>query len=163
MASTRDEVSKCCCFCFPWEFVSRWGLAHGTIASSRVHLQKMGVMRPPAEVARYTMIFHKRDHGNEENEERWVRNRVPPSILLVCGQASGAKSFVLGQMGIFMSDCPYWGQEKHDFMLPAVQNSSSSASKFTSSGKRAQNTSPVHVSEDFSPLSSQDEASKSGI
>ncbi|KAM9565623.1 beta-1,4-galactosyltransferase 4 isoform 1-T2 [Guaruba guarouba] len=36
----------------------------------RVHLQKMGVMRPPAEVARYTMIFHKRDHGNEENQER---------------------------------------------------------------------------------------------
>ncbi|KAK2540951.1 hypothetical protein Q9233_001004 [Columba guinea] len=37
---------------------------------SRVEIQKMRVVRPSADVARYTMIFHKRDHGNEENGER---------------------------------------------------------------------------------------------
>ncbi|NXS70385.1 B4GT4 galactosyltransferase, partial [Pandion haliaetus] len=36
----------------------------------RVEMQKMRVVRPSADVARYTMIFHKRDHGNEENGER---------------------------------------------------------------------------------------------
>ncbi|XP_064322159.1 beta-1,4-galactosyltransferase 4 isoform X2 [Phalacrocorax carbo] len=36
----------------------------------RVEMQKMRVVRPPADVGRYTMIFHKRDHGNEENGER---------------------------------------------------------------------------------------------
>ncbi|XP_023796934.1 beta-1,4-galactosyltransferase 4 isoform X2 [Cyanistes caeruleus] len=36
----------------------------------RVEMQKMKVVRPPADVARYTMIFHNRDHGNEENRER---------------------------------------------------------------------------------------------
>ncbi|KAM9389840.1 beta-1,4-galactosyltransferase 4 [Phaethornis superciliosus] len=36
----------------------------------RVEMQKMKVVRPSAEVARYTMIFHKRDQGNEENAER---------------------------------------------------------------------------------------------
>jgi len=38
--------------------------------SSRVEMQKMRVVRPSADVARYTMIFHKRDNGNEENRER---------------------------------------------------------------------------------------------
>ncbi|XP_053187831.1 beta-1,4-galactosyltransferase 4 [Scomber japonicus] len=36
----------------------------------RVELQKMKIMRPPAEVARYTMVFHKRDSGNEINKDR---------------------------------------------------------------------------------------------
>lgn len=36
----------------------------------RVELQKMKILRPPAEVARYTMVFHKRDSGNEINKDR---------------------------------------------------------------------------------------------
>ncbi|NXU52443.1 B4GT4 galactosyltransferase, partial [Turnix velox] len=36
----------------------------------RVEMQKMKVVRPPANVGRYTMIFHKRDHGNEVNQQR---------------------------------------------------------------------------------------------
>ncbi|XP_025910512.1 beta-1,4-galactosyltransferase 4 isoform X2 [Apteryx rowi] len=36
----------------------------------RVEMQKMRVMRPSPDVARYTMIFHTRDQGNEENGER---------------------------------------------------------------------------------------------
>lgn len=36
----------------------------------RVTLQKMEILRPPANVARYTMVFHKRDSGNEINKDR---------------------------------------------------------------------------------------------
>ncbi|XP_061608107.1 beta-1,4-galactosyltransferase 4 [Phyllopteryx taeniolatus] len=36
----------------------------------RVELQKMKIVRPPADIARYTMVFHKRDHGNEVNKDR---------------------------------------------------------------------------------------------
>ncbi|XP_029029488.1 beta-1,4-galactosyltransferase 4 [Betta splendens] len=36
----------------------------------RVELQKMKIVRPPAHVARYTMVFHKRDSGNEINKDR---------------------------------------------------------------------------------------------
>lgn len=36
----------------------------------RVQLQKMEIVRPPAEVARYTMVFHKRDNGNKVNKNR---------------------------------------------------------------------------------------------
>ncbi|XP_041808721.1 beta-1,4-galactosyltransferase 4 [Chelmon rostratus] len=36
----------------------------------RVQLQKMMIVRPPADVARYTMVFHKRDSGNEANKDR---------------------------------------------------------------------------------------------
>ncbi|NXW61564.1 B4GT4 galactosyltransferase, partial [Eurystomus gularis] len=36
----------------------------------RVEMQKMTVVRPSADVGRYTMIFHTRDQGNEENGER---------------------------------------------------------------------------------------------
>ncbi|KAL2094437.1 hypothetical protein ACEWY4_009156 [Coilia grayii] len=36
----------------------------------RVELQKMKIVRPPADVARYTMVFHKRDSGNEINNNR---------------------------------------------------------------------------------------------
>lgn len=30
----------------------------------------MEIVRPPADVARYTMVFHKRDAGNEVNKDR---------------------------------------------------------------------------------------------
>lgn len=40
--------------------------------SCRVELQKMKIVRPPADVARYTMVFHKRDSGNEINKDRSV-------------------------------------------------------------------------------------------
>uniref|UniRef100_A0A7M4E7C7 Beta-1,4-galactosyltransferase n=1 Tax=Crocodylus porosus TaxID=8502 RepID=A0A7M4E7C7_CROPO len=36
----------------------------------RVEMQKMKVMRPSPDIAKYTMIFHTRDRGNEENGER---------------------------------------------------------------------------------------------
>ncbi|NXJ68204.1 B4GT4 galactosyltransferase, partial [Rostratula benghalensis] len=36
----------------------------------RVEMHKMKVVRPSAEVGRYTMIFHKRDRGNEVNQGR---------------------------------------------------------------------------------------------
>lgn len=36
----------------------------------RVQLQRMKIVRPPADVARYTMVFHKRDNGNEVNKDR---------------------------------------------------------------------------------------------
>lgn len=36
----------------------------------RVEMQKMKIVRPPAEVARYTMVFHNRDSGNEVNKDR---------------------------------------------------------------------------------------------
>nr|XP_057943936.1 beta-1,4-galactosyltransferase 4 [Doryrhamphus excisus]XP_057943937.1 beta-1,4-galactosyltransferase 4 [Doryrhamphus excisus] len=37
---------------------------------TRVELQKMKIVRPPADIARYTMVFHKRDSGNEVNKDR---------------------------------------------------------------------------------------------
>lgn len=40
----------------------------------RVELQKMKIVRPPADVARYTMVFHKRDSGNEINKDRYVKD-----------------------------------------------------------------------------------------
>lgn len=43
---------------------------HLSAASCRVQLQKMEIVRPPADVARYTMVFHKRDAGNEVNKDR---------------------------------------------------------------------------------------------
>uniref|UniRef100_A0A8D0GQK2 Beta-1,4-galactosyltransferase n=1 Tax=Sphenodon punctatus TaxID=8508 RepID=A0A8D0GQK2_SPHPU len=36
----------------------------------RVEMQKMRVIRPSPEIAKYTMIFHTRDRGNEANGER---------------------------------------------------------------------------------------------
>ncbi|XP_063058768.1 beta-1,4-galactosyltransferase 4 [Engraulis encrasicolus] len=43
----------------------------------RVEIQKMKIVRPPADVARYTMVFHKRDQGNEVNKDRMnLLNRV---------------------------------------------------------------------------------------
>ncbi|CAL8267514.1 unnamed protein product [Merluccius merluccius] len=36
----------------------------------RVELQGMKIVRPPPEVARYTMVFHKRDSGNKVNDDR---------------------------------------------------------------------------------------------
>lgn len=43
---------------------------HSLIHMCRVELQKMKIVRPLAEVARYTMVFHKRDSGNEINKDR---------------------------------------------------------------------------------------------
>ncbi|XP_075710787.1 beta-1,4-galactosyltransferase 4 [Rhinoderma darwinii] len=37
---------------------------------SRVEFEKMTVVRPSPEIARYTMIFHTRDTGNEVNDQR---------------------------------------------------------------------------------------------
>lgn len=42
------------------------------VVLSRVELQKMKIVRPPADVARYTMVFHKRDSGNAINKDRYV-------------------------------------------------------------------------------------------
>jgi len=36
----------------------------------RVELLKMSILRPSPEVARYTMVFHKRDSGNQVNKDR---------------------------------------------------------------------------------------------
>ncbi|XP_029956088.1 beta-1,4-galactosyltransferase 4-like isoform X2 [Salarias fasciatus] len=36
----------------------------------RVRQHKMTIVRPPEDVARYTMVFHKRDKGNEVNKDR---------------------------------------------------------------------------------------------
>ncbi|CAL8365105.1 unnamed protein product [Lota lota] len=36
----------------------------------RVELQGMKIVRPPSKVARYTMVFHKRDSGNKVNNDR---------------------------------------------------------------------------------------------
>uniref|UniRef100_A0A3P9KBH8 Beta-1,4-galactosyltransferase n=1 Tax=Oryzias latipes TaxID=8090 RepID=A0A3P9KBH8_ORYLA len=36
----------------------------------RVQLQRMEILRPPADVGRYTMVFHKRDSGNQINKDR---------------------------------------------------------------------------------------------
>lgn len=43
------------------------------VLSRRVQLQKMEIARPPADIARYTMVFHKRDVGNEVNKDRLVK------------------------------------------------------------------------------------------
>ncbi|NXW00662.1 B4GT4 galactosyltransferase, partial [Fregetta grallaria] len=65
-ALTRDQFSKVNGFSN-----SYWGWGgEDDDLRIRVEMQKMRVVRPSADVARYTMIFHKRDHGNEENGER---------------------------------------------------------------------------------------------
>ncbi|XP_029957005.1 beta-1,4-galactosyltransferase 4-like [Salarias fasciatus] len=46
----------------------------------RVKLQKMTIVRPPEDVARYTMLFHTRDKGNEINEDRGKLLRQTPQI-----------------------------------------------------------------------------------
>ncbi|XP_062844549.1 beta-1,4-galactosyltransferase 4 [Trichomycterus rosablanca] len=44
----------------------------------RVQLQGMKIVRPPSKVARYTMVFHKRDSGNEVNKNRMhLLNKTP--------------------------------------------------------------------------------------
>ncbi|NXF30803.1 B4GT4 galactosyltransferase, partial [Nyctibius bracteatus] len=65
-ALTRDQFSKVNGFSNNY-----WGWGgEDDDLRIRVEMQKMRVVRPSADVARYTMIFHKRDHGNEENRER---------------------------------------------------------------------------------------------
>lgn len=41
----------------------------------------MEILRPPADVARYTMVFHKRDAGNQVNKDRSVMSYTCFSIL----------------------------------------------------------------------------------
>ncbi|NXN56184.1 B4GT4 galactosyltransferase, partial [Rynchops niger] len=65
-ALTRDQFSKVNGFSN-----SYWGWGgEDDDLRIRVQMQNMKVVRPSANVARYTMIFHKRDHGNEVNQER---------------------------------------------------------------------------------------------
>ncbi|XP_015731727.1 beta-1,4-galactosyltransferase 4 [Coturnix japonica] len=65
-ALTRDQFSKVNGFSNNY-----WGWGgEDDDLRIRVEMQKMRVMRPSADVARYTMISHNRDHGNEENRER---------------------------------------------------------------------------------------------
>ncbi|XP_074856500.1 beta-1,4-galactosyltransferase 4 [Carettochelys insculpta] len=65
-ALTRDQFSMVNGFSN-----SYWGWgAEDDDLRIRVEMQKMQVMRPPPDVAKYTMIFHTRDRGNEENGER---------------------------------------------------------------------------------------------
>ncbi|NWX70133.1 B4GT4 galactosyltransferase, partial [Alca torda] len=65
-ALTRDQFSKVNGFSN-----SYWGWGgEDDDLRIRVQMQNMKVVRPSANVARYTMIFHKRDHGNEVNPER---------------------------------------------------------------------------------------------
>ncbi|NWR72344.1 B4GT4 galactosyltransferase, partial [Centropus unirufus] len=65
-ALTRDQFSKVNGFSNKY-----WGWGgEDDDLRIRVEMQKMRVVRPSAAVGRYTMIFHKRDHGNEENRER---------------------------------------------------------------------------------------------
>ncbi|CAM9118991.1 unnamed protein product [Lampetra planeri] len=47
-----------------------WGGEDDDFASGEVELQKMKIVRPPADIARYTMVFHKRDSGNKINKDR---------------------------------------------------------------------------------------------
>lgn len=51
---------------------STYSFSMRVFVSCRVELQKMKIVRPPADVARYTMVFHKRDSGNEVNRDRSV-------------------------------------------------------------------------------------------
>ncbi|XP_041930033.1 beta-1,4-galactosyltransferase 4 [Alosa sapidissima] len=46
----------------------------------RVELQKMKIVRPSPEVGRYTMVFHKRDVGNEINKDRMSLLRRTPQM-----------------------------------------------------------------------------------
>ncbi|XP_056103364.1 beta-1,4-galactosyltransferase 4 [Rhinichthys klamathensis goyatoka] len=46
----------------------------------RVELQKMTILRPSPEVARYTMVFHKRDSGNQVNKDRMQLLRRTPQM-----------------------------------------------------------------------------------
>ncbi|NXG48473.1 B4GT4 galactosyltransferase, partial [Psilopogon haemacephalus] len=65
-ALTRDQFSKVNGFSNKY-----WGWGgEDDDLRIRVEMQKMTVVRPSADVGRYTMIFHKRDQGNEENGER---------------------------------------------------------------------------------------------
>ncbi|NWI67872.1 B4GT4 galactosyltransferase, partial [Todus mexicanus] len=65
-ALTRDQFSKVNGFSN-----SYWGWGgEDDDLRIRVEIQKMSVVRPPADVGRYTMIFQTRDQGNEENIER---------------------------------------------------------------------------------------------
>ncbi|XP_034034399.1 beta-1,4-galactosyltransferase 4 [Thalassophryne amazonica] len=54
----------------------------------RVELQKMKIIRPPDEVARYTMVFHKRDSGNKINGNRMKMLRQTAQVWRKDGLSS---------------------------------------------------------------------------
>ncbi|XP_025067523.1 beta-1,4-galactosyltransferase 4 isoform X1 [Alligator sinensis] len=70
-ALTRDQFSKVNGFSNNyWGWGGEDDDLRIRMTVSRVEMQKMKVMRPSPDVAKYTMIFHTRDRGNEENGER---------------------------------------------------------------------------------------------
>lgn len=44
----------------------------------------MKIVRPPTDIARYTMVFHKRDSGNEINKDRSVYVVIGDNVLFLC-------------------------------------------------------------------------------
>ncbi|XP_061591608.1 beta-1,4-galactosyltransferase 4-like [Cololabis saira] len=52
---------------------------------TRVRLHNMKIVRPPADVARYTMMFHKRDPGNEINPMRMKLMQQTHSLMKTDG------------------------------------------------------------------------------
>ncbi|XP_068926072.1 beta-1,4-galactosyltransferase 4 [Petaurus breviceps papuanus] len=65
-ALTKDQFSKVNGFSNNY-----WGWgAEDDDLRIRVEIQGMKITRPPSSIAKYTMIFHTRDKGNEENTER---------------------------------------------------------------------------------------------
>ncbi|XP_061566402.1 beta-1,4-galactosyltransferase 4-like isoform X2 [Cololabis saira] len=52
---------------------------------TRVRLQNMKIVRPPADVARYTMMFHKGDPGNEKNPKRMKLLQQTSSLMKTDG------------------------------------------------------------------------------
>ncbi|KAF5909542.1 beta-1,4-galactosyltransferase 4, partial [Clarias magur] len=64
-AMTKDQFSKV--NGFPNTYWG-WGGEDDDLRI-RVQLQGLKIIRPPADVARYTMVFHQRDAGNEVNKD----------------------------------------------------------------------------------------------
>ncbi|XP_061573926.1 beta-1,4-galactosyltransferase 4-like [Cololabis saira] len=52
---------------------------------NRVQVQKMKTAQSPADVGRYTMMFHKRDSGNEKNPKRWKLMKQTSSLMKTDG------------------------------------------------------------------------------
>lgn len=57
----------------------------------RVGLQNMKILRPPPDIARYTMVFHQRDSGNEVNRDRLVH----VDLGIMCRAC-----FIIGQLNV---------------------------------------------------------------
>uniref|UniRef100_A0A1A8KKZ0 Beta-1,4-galactosyltransferase n=1 Tax=Nothobranchius kuhntae TaxID=321403 RepID=A0A1A8KKZ0_NOTKU len=70
----------------------------------RVELNKMKIVRPPAAVARYTMVFHKRDSGNQINMDRMNLLRKVPQIWKKDGLNSCSyKTLALDRMPLYVN------------------------------------------------------------